>query len=587
MATSSFISTNPFLGGSLPALPTINKTTAPTAAPVAPNLTKITPIAPSLAGMGTTSNSTTSGVPSANFTIAPPKPTTTSPYASFGTPAVPLTNAGSSTATIPKTPVVPAVTPAAPVKTSSGAVVNPNTGGVMTPATGTSGLSSGFSTTTPSPSIPNMSLITGSGMPNGGISLPGTPSTGTGSGTTTPTPAVPSISSLDPSNNPLVSSPQLEAALKALQDAQAPTSAELAAEQGLANLNTSYQQAYVNAEGQPIPLDFITGQQRRLQESVQSLAAPLQAQATIEQAKRQAAINASNYALQAEQNKLQSLREINTPVTIPLGGTAITPANPNTTLGTGIFGMSSGAIGSTLQTSPEAPYGQPFNPSNALDADTEQYMNSGSMPTSGRFLTPGYSAIVQQRADQLSQQMTGQPFNASQRTSQVSADTQSLQNIQTQTDQANSSLNTIVANGQLLLQGLTAAGLNSTNVPIANAIQQVMAKNLVNPGQAAAFENSLNTLQNEYAKLLMGKGSTTDNARNSAEAALPSTLSASQLAQVIDRIVNEGQNFITSLSQQTQAIQKRLSPYNFNVSPSNFGTSGSTSSSGGGSIYNF
>lgn len=180
------------------------------------------------------------------------------------------------------TPVVPTVSPYAPKPstssmqtTPSGSVVNAATGGVMT---------------VPTPPVTNVGTTP---------TLP----------TTTPTP------------QKSYTSPEYEAAMKAYTTAMGITPEEEQTSKDLANLETSLRSAYTNTEGQAIPLEFITGQKKRLQESAVDLAQPLQAKQTLLQNKKTASLDASKFALEQAGKMLDR----NKPVEVSAGGQLINP----------------------------------------------------------------------------------------------------------------------------------------------------------------------------------------------------------------------------------------------------------------------
>jgi LAS superfamily LD-carboxypeptidase LdcB len=88
---------------------------------------------------------------------------------------------------------------------------------------------------------------------------------------------------------------QAEAAYKASLEM---SPEELAANEDLANLAESYKKGFLNAQGQPIALDFITGQQESMENRALALAEPLQAKAARLEAKRLSSQNASKFALE-------------------------------------------------------------------------------------------------------------------------------------------------------------------------------------------------------------------------------------------------------------------------------------------------
>lgn len=191
------------------------------------------------------------------------------------------------TISAPKTtPVAPRVSPYAPKPstssmqtTPSGGVVNAATGGVMS---------------VPTPTVPNV----------------GGPTTPTQTPTTTPAPAP----------NPYTS-PEYEAAMKAYLAATTVTPEEEQNSKDLANIESSLRSAYTNTEGQAIPLEFITGQKKRLQESAVDLAQPLQAKQTLLQNKKTAALDASKFALEQAGKMLDRKK----PVELSAGGQLINP----------------------------------------------------------------------------------------------------------------------------------------------------------------------------------------------------------------------------------------------------------------------
>lgn len=260
------------------------------------------PTLPNLNALKSPFNGLSSGVSTqtttpqfANGMSAPVMPTITTPSSQNSqnmpllTPPANVTNPNATPTPIPAnsapktTPVVPVVSPYAPKPstssmqtTPSGSVVNAATGGVMS---------------VPTPTIPN-------------VGAPTTP-------TATPTPA--------PTKS--YTSPEYEAAMKAYLAATIVTPEEEQNAKDLANIESSLRTAYTNTEGQAIPLEFITGQKRRLQESAVDLAQPLQAKATLLQNKKTAALEASKFALEQAGKQLDR----NKPVEVSAGGQLINP----------------------------------------------------------------------------------------------------------------------------------------------------------------------------------------------------------------------------------------------------------------------
>lgn len=215
------------------------------------------------------------GTGTPNPGVLSPYNTSTAPTTSISPMNVDINSAMKSGGITPVTPTVKPVTPpAAPVKPV-----------ISTPA----------QKTTPAPVYSNPVVTTPSGMnvnaSTGGIMPP----------TYTP-PAAPAPTT------------PYQDAISNYQKMLAPTAEEEQLAKDQANLDSSLRTAYTNTEGQSIPIEFITGQKRRLQESAADLAAPLTAKATLLNARRVAGLEASKFAI--EQNK---------PVNVSPGSELINP----------------------------------------------------------------------------------------------------------------------------------------------------------------------------------------------------------------------------------------------------------------------
>lgn len=140
----------------------------------------------------------------------------------------------------------------------------------------------------PSAAIP--SQASSSGAPT----MPTVPTVGSGNAT----PEAP----VAPFTPPVA--PTMSAAQKAAADAEAAyrknlemTPEEMATQRELDQLSESARTGYRLTENQTIPLEFITGQQRAIEQRALGLAEPLSAKAARLQAQRMASLNASKFAL--------------------------------------------------------------------------------------------------------------------------------------------------------------------------------------------------------------------------------------------------------------------------------------------------
>lgn len=386
--------------------------------------------------------------------------------------------------------------------TPSGSVVNGNTGGVVSPAGSGSVLGASTTAAPATPIVPDNSAV-------------GTPST-------------------DPLNSPLYTSPAYQAALAAYTGLQSPTADETQNATDLANLDSSYRTAYTNAEGQPIPLEFITGQQKRLQESETNLAAPLQAQATLLQAKRQLAQNAAAATLDAEKGKIDAYRSYNTPTGVSVGTTLVNPATGTTVFG----GGQSEQIGQAIADGRLTPdmvtrYGQAAI-LQALQID------------------PGYNFVTQKAS--------------------VASDASSLKTQQDYADTTSRAYATATANLKVLNDLVASSGLNQSGIPLINQITNKVKANLTDPGAVASFNTALTGLRTEYAQVLSRGGQVTDTARNEATELIPDNISPEQLQQVVTQLSAEGANAVKEANQKVADIKTRIG--------SNSGSSANSGSSG-------
>ena len=160
----------------------------------------------------------------------------------------------------PSAPAVPNVTPEE--TTSTGETININTGGV-TPAASFSGAS---------------------------VSSPSTP-------------AVPNASAM-------TSTPGYESAVSDYSKNLELTPEEIENQQNINRLSASFRKAYTGEGDRPIPLEFITGRQQSLEQRSLDLAQPLQARASLLQAKRIASLDSSKFKLEQEQKKIDANKPI-------------------------------------------------------------------------------------------------------------------------------------------------------------------------------------------------------------------------------------------------------------------------------------
>ena len=279
----------------VPQMSTQNMSVAP---PVAPQMTPAPP-KPMMTPAPNMSIAQPAMSPAPNMSVAPPNmspaPVMTpkpAPVPTLSTPAVPQMSSQNMSVAPPAAPAPNSSTPngpayngafgakpAVPQMTSSGGAINPATGGVTPPSGDVPPVPA------PAPAVPTP---------------PPVPTGATGPGTPT-TPAT-----LTPEE-------------QAYKDSLNLTPEELAAQGQLDALDESYKTAYLDINGQPIPLQFITGQQKAVESRKLALAEPLEKKMARLEAKRISAQNASKFSLERADKKLEAEEEKKKPFSISEG----------------------------------------------------------------------------------------------------------------------------------------------------------------------------------------------------------------------------------------------------------------------------
>jgi hypothetical protein len=202
----------------------------------------------------------------------------------FGAPVIPQVKAPQASATGPAVakPAVPAVSVANTFTTPSGAVVDAS-GAMVTPP----------------------------------------PTSGGGSSTqTTPeTPAVPAA--------PSAAQTAFNSAEKAYQESLKISPDELSTQEDIDKLIESTKTAFRNTSGQAIPMEFITGQLKSIEDRATGLAEPLERKLARLQAARQSSVESSKFALERSEKKLADEKALGAPQSVAQG-TAIVKYNPTT-----------------------------------------------------------------------------------------------------------------------------------------------------------------------------------------------------------------------------------------------------------------
>lgn len=210
--------------------------------------------------------------------------------------------------------------------------------------------------------------------------------------------------------------------------------------------------------------------------------------------------------------------------------------------------------------------GQPINPqdsqsmNDAVALQVSKLKSGATDPTSAKAALAAYG----QAGVNALEQALGVGFNPN----ISSANQSSAQDLTSQKNQLQSTFNGVEANYQLLINTARAGGVNDTNVPALNALQQNVAKGLTSNEAVINFRNTLAAVRAGYAQIL-GGGTTTVDSQNRAEQAVPDNISLGALQSLGQQLKNEATNRITGIDQQIKTL-----------------TSGSTSS-GASSLFSW
>lgn len=107
----------------------------------------------------------------------------------------------------------------------------------------------------------------------------------------------------------------------------------------------------------------------------------------------------------------------------------------------------------------------------------------------------------------------------------------------------------------------TLKTIPDTGIPIFNQPVRAFAKNVAGNKNLAQFATYLQSVQNEYARIISQPnlaGQLTDSARHEAEALLDPKATVPQILGSIEALQKEGNNRLVSVGEQIQRIQKRM-----------------------------
>ncbi len=219
---------------------------------------------PAVNPMPQTYNPTSNNYNPASSTYNPQNVVDNPQQQSQTTPTIPTLNKTTSSSNVGISAQPTPTAPVAPKLTSTGETINPSTGGIEQVSTA---------------------------MVGGGTSMPATPNIGAS-----------------------MSTPGYESALASYENNLNLTPEEIANQEEINKLQESFRKAYTGEGDRTIPLEFITGRQQSLEQRNLDLANPLQAKAALLQAKRTAALAASQFKVEQEAAKIDRATEAAKPI---------------------------------------------------------------------------------------------------------------------------------------------------------------------------------------------------------------------------------------------------------------------------------
>lgn len=125
-------------------------------------------------------------------------------------------------------------------------------------------------------------------------------------------------------------------------------------------------------------------------------------------------------------------------------------------------------------------------------------------------------------------------------------------------DTATRATNTANQNFDSLVTFMQQNGINDSNTPIVNQINNKIKSGLTDPAALATYRSSIETLRAEYAQVLSKGGEVTDSVRKEANTVIPDDLSPSQLNVLRQRIQTETKNAIGEAQGQIDDSLKRI-----------------------------
>lgn len=268
--------------------------------------------------------------------------------------------------------------------------------------------------------------------------------------------------------------------------------------------------------------------------------------------------NISNLMSERElaMNATKSIVDAQKPVPLTVGTGLVSPTSGQTVAG-GVFGEGVTSV----------PAGTAFRQGDPFDEAVRQYMNTGDIPA--KYNIPAFSSQIQARADDLFKQSgQGDTFNPIARKQGVASDTASLKEVQSKIDVQAPAIQSFSATAQNMLQTMNNAGLNQSNVPLKNAIDNLVSRGIWTSAERAKFNQQLDALVTDYARAKTGKSVLAVDDKKTYEQLISPNFTPQVLATIIGGIKQELGNDLDANTKQLQTIQGRIQGVDFNKNKS-------------------
>lgn len=158
--------------------------------------------------------------------------------------------------------------------------------------------------------------------------------------------------------------------------------------------------------------------------------------------------------------------------------------------------------------------------------------------------------------------ITGQPVGAPGGASgpEYGANQQSIYTLQQQASSLQAQANGAEQNYNLLLSNARQGGVNDTNVPIINALQQNIQRGLASKDAVTNFKSLIQSVRSQYAAIL-GGGTVTVEALQEAQSLIPDDISLGALQSLGATLKSDAINRIEGIHQQIRNLQGGTQQY--------------------------